>query len=384
MFTILIVGKEKLRSAKIPQYSRHRLISGSNQHTLLVRLSFNRYLGLSRKGIAPLGNLSEPYDIVHSVNDIPLTKKPWIVTFEDLLPRTFGLGGDRVMKLIRPRMLARNCLRLVGQSKYAIKRLSMWNNGWKGAPRLLEKAAVIYPSIDIQPHRPKAYGGDSINMIFCGRDFARKGGVSAVRLAKLAHDQGLPLKMHIVSDLRLGQYTDHTDAKRYKADLELLDLPNIVYHKGLENHKILGLLQKCEFQYLPTIGDTFGFSVVEGLSVGTPAIVSNTCAMPELVQHGKSGYLLDVDVNEVNDISWLRPTSNAADVAYRGTDMYWEYLDHTYTSFALQTLEVLEGLIENPNTYESLSAGALARAASQHDARKMSQKYDQLYDEAMR
>jgi glycosyltransferase involved in cell wall biosynthesis len=335
---------------------------------------------MSTKNIARLGEISEPYDLIHCLNQIPLTRKPWIITFEDIIPRTFGPKHKLISKLIRPTLLAPNCHKLVGQSNYALKKFARANQGWKYLPRVLEKTTVIYPSIELYPHSPKSYKGGHLHLVQLGRAFARKGGISALRLAKLAHDCGFPLTMHIVSELRTDGYTDHTDINRYRADLALLDVPNVVFHGSLENEEVLKLLRECHFQYMPTIGDTFGFSVVEGLSVGTPAIVSSTCALPELVIHGKSGYLLDVEVNAENDIAFLRP---ASDVAYRGTEEYWEHLDRTYTDFAAQSLTILEQLTKEPSLYEGLSAGALAQAAQNHDAERMSEAYDQLYDEAL-
>lgn len=380
MATILISGKHHIRDAKIPRYSQHKLIFTSNQHQLLTRLLINQYTGFSRTGIVPLGGIREKYDLIHSLNNIALTSKPWIVTFEDILPRTFGRGGERLAKMIRHRLIMDNCYKLVGQSHYALKKLARANHGWRHLSEVMAKTTVIYPSIDFRELPPKKLTKDPVLLVFIGNHFARKGGISAVRLAKLALDKDLPITIHIVSKLLFGAYTDFADDNRYKNDLKLLELPNVVFHGQMDNTKVMELLQQCDFQYMPTVGDTFGYSILEGFSVGTPAIVTNTCAMPELVHHNQNGYLLDVEVNNESDIIWLRP---AHDVAYRTSDDYWETLDRTYSDLANQTLSILEKFMQDRNEYERLSAGAINQVKTHYDSRIMSECYDSLYEAAL-
>ena len=48
----------------------------------------------------------------------------------------------------------------------------------------------------------------------------------------------------------------------------------------------------------PTIYDTFGLVVAEAMAAGLPAIVSRTAGVTELIEHGVSGWLIDVSVQE--------------------------------------------------------------------------------------
>lgn len=85
-----------------------------------------------------------------------------------------------------------------------------------------------------------------------------------------------------------------------------MDLDNVNYYKSLPNQQVIDLLSKSHFQFMPTLQDSYGFSIAEGFSVATPAITTNICALPELITPGENGYLLEVPLNESREWkNWL-------------------------------------------------------------------------------
>ena len=72
-------------------------------------------------------------------------------------------------------------------------------------------------------------------------------------------------------------------------------------HLGsVPNARVLELMEEADYFVLPTFHDTFGYVALEALAGGTPVIATDTCALPEVVEHGRSGYLIpfenDADV----------------------------------------------------------------------------------------
>jgi glycosyltransferase involved in cell wall biosynthesis len=55
-------------------------------------------------------------------------------------------------------------------------------------------------------------------------------------------------------------------------------------------------MSESDVALLPTLDDTFGWSAVEAMSVGTPVIGTNVCAMPEIIVHGSNGYMVEVEL----------------------------------------------------------------------------------------
>ncbi|MFB2939314.1 glycosyltransferase [Aerosakkonemataceae cyanobacterium BLCC-F154] len=133
-----------------------------------------------------------------------------------------------------------------------------------------------------------------------GSHFARKGGIAVLRFAKKALQEGLPIKVKIISSLRLGDGvpTDVRDKSYYDRDLKLLDIENVSYYNQLPNQKVIELLHRSHFQIIPSLQDIAAFSVVEGLSTATPSIGSNIGAIPEWITDNSNGYIIDLPVDE--------------------------------------------------------------------------------------
>jgi glycosyltransferase involved in cell wall biosynthesis len=383
MATVLMPGPSHLSNFNKPQLSRHKIIfpekPGIFHYLASDRDSFSHIL----LGVATWKPLKYQFDIVHSFNEVPITNKPWIGTFECEIPRTIGKNQKIRRNLVRRLLLRDNCKRIIALSKFAAERTKHWNQGWPLLPDMLRKIEVIHPTVYLKTQAPKKLLQNPIKVVFCGRMFAQKGGIVALRLAKLAYQSNFPLETHIISSLDAG-WTDVSDRKRYAADIELLDLPNVKFHKELPNDQVLRLFSSCDFTFLPTLHDTYGYSVLEGFSVGTPAIVTATCALPEIVYHGENGYLLDVDVDDLNEITWLGTKSNIWERIYQGllsTDEYWEQQNATFDDLASQTFKYLNQVYENKYQYEEMSQSAIEHIKNFHSVEKTSNYFDQLYED---
>jgi glycosyltransferase involved in cell wall biosynthesis len=314
----------------------------------------------------------ERWDLMHSFNRVPVTAKPFLVTFESALPRTYGRAYAVARNVLRERLVRDNCRGVIALSDYAVRRTRGLNADWAGLPRLEAKMQVIHPNLPLLRREPKPLPGGPIRLVFVGRQWARKGGVVAVRLAAKARQRGLPVEVTIVSPLTYGAnvYTDHPDAGRYAADVRLLDGPNVTVHRSLGNEDVLRLMAESTFTLLPTVNDTYGFTVLEGFSVGTPTIVSRTGALPEVVRDEVNGYLLDVPTDDVGDWVHLHERS-------------WDRLDALYESMADQVIERIEAFLDAPDTYEALSEGAIDQIRRSHEAATVGAQLEAVYASAV-
>jgi glycosyltransferase involved in cell wall biosynthesis len=385
MATVLLTGTRPMVRPNAPRDSRHRLIVETDQR---VRFGMRRVI---EKAWPPLAGLSwphpawAPYDLIHSFNAIPITtSKPFVVTFESVLPRTLGRGGAALGNRIRDRLATDLCRGLVAMSYYARGKFLKANGGWAALDEVDRKIRVIYPHFEARdsrgvPSLRRYERGSPLRLVFVGNDFARKGGIVALRAVRRAAAAGLPVKLDIVSAFRLGGdvYTDHADAGRYEADLKALSHSAVTVHGRQPNARVLALMADAHVQVLATMDDTFGYSVVEGYSVGTPAITTSVCAMPELVS-SDSGALLDLSVDEWGN--WVGLPREARD---RNSAAYWATLDAAYDGLADQLVEQLVAVVDDPQQIERWSAGATARFERDHESRHVSAALDALYDQAL-
>ncbi len=58
--------------------------------------------------------------------------------------------------------------------------------------------------------------------------------------------------------------------------------------------EFVSYLQRCDLMLLPSEMESFGLAALEAMSCGVPVLASHVGGLPELIEHGVSGYLADV------------------------------------------------------------------------------------------
>jgi len=347
-----------------PRHSRHELVR-------------RRYRAPWRRLWRPLdamafGLQARDCDLVHSYNRIPLARKPFVVTFESWFPRTLAPREFGLRRFLMARLARTECRRIVAMTDYARNVFTLLNADSPHLEDALRKTEIVYPNVPLLADRPKTLGAGPVRVLFVGNDFAQKGGVAAVRLAKLARSAGVPVEVHLVSAMRYGRdvFADCPVPGAYDDDLKLLQGENVRVHGAMPNAAVLELMRSSDFLLLTSLDDTFGFSVIEALSVGTPAIVSNVCALPELVQTGVNGAVLELPLDRFR--KWT-------ELARRD----WDCLTAAYDALASRSLEFIRPVADDCKRYEAMSAGAIRRVRDFHDADKIGARLDALYEEAL-
>src|SRR5688572_19287219 len=146
-------------------------------------------------------------------------------------------------------------------------------------PRL-DYVATIHHGIDTDDF---ALGkGDGGYLLFFGRIHPEKGAAEAIEVARRV---GLPLVIAgIVQDRRYfeAEVAPHLDGERvrYLGPVGPDERPEVL-------GRAVALLHLIGFE------EPFGFSVVEAMACGTPVIAFRRGSMPELVDDGHSGALVD-------------------------------------------------------------------------------------------
>lgn len=352
-----------------PRHGRHRILR-------------TPFLPLHKVSAAWQGLLLYPpqlraYDLIHSVNRIPLARKPFVITFESHLPRVFGAEGSLADRLQRRRLLSEDCRAIIAMSDWAKGMFMAQHAGDPDLPALLRKLRVIHPNVEVADdvRLEPACHDRPLRIVFVGNHFARKGGVVAVRLARLALERGIPLEVDIVSKLDVGGgiWTDPEDASLFAPDLDLLGLPNVRLHSRLPNAEVVTLLRDADFSLLTTLSDTFGFSVLESFSVATPAVVTSLNALPEMVSDRVNGLVVPMEADRNNE--WRH-------LGRRHEPGYWRLVDDAYDRMAERTLDGLLPYIRDRARLGPLRAAAHRTALERFDARAADRRFDALYDQA--
>lgn len=151
----------------------------------------------------------------------------------------------------------------------------------RSAPEL-RVAAVIHHGIDVDAVQPGP--GDGGYALFLGRMSPDKGADRAIRIARAA---GLP----IVLAAKMWE----PEERRYFAEaVEPLLGPDATYVGQVAGEAKLDLLRGAVALVNPIQWpEPFGLVMVEALACGTPVLAFPHGAAPEIVDHGRTGYLCE-------------------------------------------------------------------------------------------
>jgi L-malate glycosyltransferase len=75
----------------------------------------------------------------------------------------------------------------------------------------------------------------------------------------------------------------------------VLDMPNMKCLGHLSEKQLLAEINRADIVFQPSRLEGFGFSILEAMACGKPVVSTNCSAIPELIEHGKGGYLCEPD-----------------------------------------------------------------------------------------
>lgn len=166
---------------------------------------------------------------------------------------------------------ARRAFRIVAWSQWA--RQSLLDD--YGVPP--ERVEVLPPGIDValwDAPGQQPPGRGTVRLLFVGARLREKGG-----------------------EILLSCFRQHW---RGRAELHLVTRtplppePGVVVHAGLAPNSpaLVHLFRSCDVFVLPTLGDAFAQAVLEAMAGGLPVVASAVGAIPEVVAHGETGFLV--------------------------------------------------------------------------------------------
>jgi len=150
-----------------------------------------------------------------------------------------------------------------------------------------DKITVTYKAVDILKFEGiiKKRIDHVIELIFIGTDYRRKGLTNALKVVRtLIKDYKVKCQFNII-----GNYK--------KKELE--DIETSIHNHGLSEHStifssnidVTHHLAQSDFLLLPAKDEALGVVILEALASGVLVIASDAGGIPEIVSHGKDGFL---------------------------------------------------------------------------------------------
>jgi glycosyltransferase involved in cell wall biosynthesis len=168
--------------------------------------------------------------------------------------------------------------------------MSRWNadhlirNGLVPADRV----HTVHAGVNVPITRPPAdemarkRARDHREILFVGRDFERKGGdLVAAAFARVVRDAPRPVHLSVAGPSAWPDGVPMPPNTTFLGDLSMADVRE--------------RLRSADVLVMPSRFEAFGIIFVEALASGTPAIGRRAFAMPEMIDHGRNGLLVEND-----------------------------------------------------------------------------------------
>ncbi|MBF1988053.1 glycosyltransferase family 4 protein [Fischerella thermalis] len=152
-------------------------------------------------------------------------------------------------------------------------------------PRLgLNYIHTVYNGIDTAVYPFNSEPVQPAYLAFVGRLSPEKGPIEAIKIARAT---GLPLKM--------AGKVDVVDQKYYQEQVKpLIDGEQIQYLGEISHEDKVKLLSGATVTLFPiTWREPFGLVMIESMATGTPVIGMGLGSVPEVIAHGKTGFVCD-------------------------------------------------------------------------------------------
>jgi starch synthase len=215
-------------------------------------------------------------------------------------------------------------------------RISIVHNGLNVAP-------FMHPTANgeaIAKMRRSVAAWDEKIIIYAGRLTPQKG-ISALFAAASQVIKEMPKAKYLIA----GEADSLESSKMLKSlTAKYPDLRNRVKLLGRLSRKQLALLyQVADIAVVPSIYEPFGYAAIEAMSAGVPVIATNGGGFLEIIEHGKTGLLVNVRENggglravEVDEL--IAAQLNLLSDSVRARELGRAGQQHAVTTFSVERM----------------------------------------------
>ncbi len=217
------------------------------------------------------------YDVIHCAHCLSLNKKPWIVDVEHYW--NFASSGK-----IAYSKKGKEKIKKFLKSPYC-KKIIPWTEAAKktiiSALRdkdIEKKIEVVYPAIPLIKFKKK--NSKKLVLLFVGRYFYSKGGVETLEVFDDLTRKFKEIECIFVSDTPKEFKEKYSKNKKIK------------FYDLMPQKELFKIYEKSDIFVYPGYSDSFGFALLEVMAFGIPIITANGFAREEIVENGKTGYII--------------------------------------------------------------------------------------------
>lgn len=206
---------------------------------------------------------ADQFDLIHNQADFPAHAFARLVD-TPLVTTIHGFSSDRILPMYAPFQDRVHYVAISDADRHPS----------------LRYAATIHHGIPLDDFAFDPRGSD--DLLFFGRIHPDKGAAEAIAAARASGRH-----LHLYGIVQDQGYHDRTVAPALAG-------AGVTWHGAVGGAERVAALGRARaLLHLINFDEPFGLSVVEAMACGTPVIANRRGAMPELIEHGVTGFLVD-------------------------------------------------------------------------------------------
>ncbi len=321
-------------------------------------------------------------DLFHFFNHVSFARTPWVSTFETFLPRVpaaFDAWAARASQSNAPQELIRcldalaaeSCKQVVAISEAAARIQREFLGLFPDyRERIVPKISVLHPPQAVRSHDHALHDPQTpVRFAMIGHHFFRKGGRQVLEtMERWVERHPGTLSLTLVSRREIDSFANAADrlfAENFPAFLER-NRHWIDYHRSLPAAEVESLMRATDVGLLPSLSETYGYTVLEFQSLGVPVVTTNIRAFPE-INSNDCGWVVPLQLNDVGD---AKATTR-------------EDSDENREVLRLGLHEVLQHILGAPHSIAEKGVRARERVRLSHDPSAYGASLSTIYRDAL-
>ena len=196
-----------------------------------------------------------------------------------------------------------------------------------------ENVFVLHNPVDTERFHPEKTKTKDIDILFVGRLSVEKGVSVFLKAAEQLYKE---VRILIIGD---GVLRRTLERKAQKVGCQ------IIFKGWIENKLLPEYICRSTIQVVPSLSEPQGRVVLEGMACGVPIIASKTGGIPEMITHGKNGWLVPPNNPEALADTIKVVLSNVNELEAAGRAAFETAKEFCISQYNSKLVELFEGMM---------------------------------------
>jgi len=314
-------------------------------------------------------------NLLHTWNSLPISIHPFVVSFECELPRYLGCVFPWQMKFGKKVLRSKRCRGILALSEAAKNKFTL-DCEQDDDVDLIKKLVVFRGGVDLPITHKNTYSvSGPLKLLFVGTDAVRKGIVPLYNACQNLIQQGVDISLTFIGGFneRCYVYGEHMpDIK--KLDDQLKSSEWVDYQGKVPVMEVLTQMKVHDILAFPTFDESLGWVPIEAGLLGVPTIATDIFAIPELVVHKETGYLISISKRTDRRFIGLGTVGNEQR----------QHLDDTEKAIESELVTAINYLYENRKIIEKWGRASRSKLEKMYSPKVAQPQLSKIYKTSLK